>query len=356
MDDIFAIQDEISLAVADKLKLEILGEERSKLTKRHTDNTEAYNLYLKGVYFMRKHSPEGIEEAKRCFQQALQKDPNYGLVYVHLAEISIYGTLWGNVPPRKAYSEVKEYLQMALKIDDALAEAHSFLGYIIHALFNWNWKEAQNEFEKALRLDPNNVEIHLWYSYFLMFTGRSEEAILEARKVQEWDPLSSVINSGIGLALLHAGHYDAAIEEIRSALTIDPDYHQSHLYLGYCLFQKSLYEEAIEEFEKAVNLSGSAPFQVMVLAIAYHKIEKKVEAEKLFESLMARSKEVYVPPLCFFYIHHVQGEKDKAFEWLKQACQEPDLFLSIMNVIPVDLLRIPDEQKYQGLLKEYGLR
>jgi TolB-like protein/Tfp pilus assembly protein PilF len=356
MEDIFAIQDEISLTNTDKLKLELLGEEKSKLTKRYTENTEAYNLYLKGVYFMRKHSPEGIEEAKRCFRQALQKDPNYGLVYVHLAEISIYGTLWGNVPPREAYSEVKEYLQMALKRDDALAEAHSFLGYIIHALFDWNWKEAKNEFEKALQLEPNNVEIHLWYSYFLIFTGRFEEAIIEARMVQKWDPLSSVINSGVGLALLHAGQYDSAIEELRAALTIDPDYHQSHLYLGYCLFQKSLFEEAVKEFGKAVELSGGAPFQLMVLAIAYYEIGKKVEAKKLFESLINLSREVYVPPLCFFYIHHVQGERDKAFEWLERACQETDLFLSVLNVIPIDLLRFPDEPKYQEFLKKYGLR
>jgi serine/threonine protein kinase/Flp pilus assembly protein TadD len=355
MEDIFAIQDEISLAIVNKLKLELLGDEKSKLTKRYTENTEAYNLYLKGVYFMRRHSPEGIEEAKRCFQHALKKDPNYGLVFVHLAEISIYGTLWKNVPPRKAYSEAKKYLQRALEIDDTLAEALGFLAYI-HAFCDWNWKEAENEFEKALQLDPNNVENRLWYSYFLIFSGGSEEAIIEARKVQELDPLSSVINSGIGLALLHGEQYDTAIEELRAALKIDPDYHQSHLYLGYCLFQESLFEEAIVEFEKAVELSGSAPFQVMVLAVAFYEIGRKVEAEKLFESLKDRSKDEYVPPLCFFYIHRVQGEKEMAFEWMEQACQESDIFLSAFRVFPVDFLRLPDEPEYMDLFKKYGLK
>jgi serine/threonine-protein kinase len=304
---------------------------------------------------MRRYTPEGIEEAKRYFQEALQKDPNFGLVYVRQAWISIFETYWGNVTPHEAYSKAKEYIQKALEINDALAEAHAVLGHI-HAFYDWDWKEAEDELKQALQLDPKNAENHLWYSYYLTVTERHEAAIIEAKQAQDLDPLNSEINANRGLALLHARQYDTAVEELRTALKIDPDYHQSHLFLGYCFFQKSMFEEAIEEFEKSIELSGRAPFQMMVLAIMYYGIGKKVEAEKLFEILKKRSRDEYVPPLCFFYIQQARGETDKAFEWLERACKEHDSFLSWMRVFPIDLLHIPDEPKYQDLLKKYGLR
>ena len=354
MEDIFDIQDEISLAIVDKLKVKLFRREKDSMAKRYTDDIEAYNLYLKGIHSLRRITAKGFEEAIECFQLALQKDPNYALAYDGLASIEIISAYFANVPPHDGYPRAREYAQKALEIDKALGEAHATLGFI-HAFYDWNWREAEKEFKQALELSPNNAENHMVYSNFLTISQRHEVAIVEANRAQELDPLSSYINAERGSAFLFAGQFDRTIEELRKALKIDPDYHYLHFYLGSCYAGKSMFEEAIEEFEKAVELSGKVHICVLSLAIAYYEIGKRVEAEKLFESLKERSKDEYVPSICFFFIHLVQGEKDKALEWLERACKEHDSFLLWMRVFPVDSFRIPDEPMYQDLLKKYGL-
>ncbi len=258
------------------------------------------------------------------------------------------------MPPHDGYPRAREYAQKALEIDKALGEAHATLGFI-HAFYDWNWREAEKEFKQALELSPNNAENHIVYSQFLTISERHEVAIVEANRAQDLDPLSSYINAERGSAFLSAGQFNRAIEELRKALKIDPDYYFLYFYLGCCYVGKSKFEEAIKELEKAVELSGGIHWMVMALAITYHEMGKEDEAEKLFESLKKRSRDEYVPPICFFYMHQFRGEKDKAFEWLERACKEHDSWLTWMRVIPIDFLRIPDEPKYQDLLKKYGL-
>ena len=354
MEDIFDIQDEISLAIVDKLKVKLFGREKDSMAKRYTDDIEAYNLYLKGIHSLRLMTAHGMEESIECFQQALQKDPNYALAYDGLASVEIISAMFSNVPPQNAYPRAREYAQKALEIDKALGEAHATLGFI-HAFYDWNWREAEKEFKQALELSPNNAENHMVYSNFLTISQRHEVAIVEANRAQELDPLSSYINAERGSAILCTGQFDRAIEELSKALKIDPDYYFIYFWLGCCYAGKSKFEEAIKEFEKAVELSGGIHWMVMALAITYHKMGKEDEAEKLFESLKKRSRDEYVPPICFFFIHLVQDEKDEAFEWLERACKEHDSFLLYMRVFPVDSFRIPDEPTYQNLLKKYGL-
>jgi len=163
------------------------------------------------------------------------------------------------------------------------------------------------------------------------------------------------MNTLSGQAFFNLEQYDRAIEELRIGMKIDPYYHPSHFFLGLFFLGKSMFEQAIEELEIAVELSGGASWPLTILAITNYEIGKKVEAEKIFDSLEKRSRDEYVPSLCFFYIHLIQGEKDKALEWLKRACKERDSFLPYMRIFPVDFLRIPDEPKYQELLKKYGM-
>ena len=354
MRDIFDIQDEITLAIVDKLKVKLLRREKEALAKRYTEDVEAYNLYLKGMHFVSLFTAEGYEKAIRCFQQALQKDPNYALIYHGLALVEGTGYLYRNVPPYEAYPKAREYLQKALEIDNALGEAHAYMGWI-HAFYDWNWKEAEKKLKLALELNPDYAEGHIWYSEFLAVTERNEEALREAKRAQALDPLSSWANGEVGEAFWRVGQYDRAIEEFIKALKIEPDNHRLHFLLGFCYLGKSMFEEAIEEYEKAVELSGRNPFQEVILAITYCEIGKKVEAEKLFESLKKRSKDEYVPPLCFFYIHLARGEEDNALEWLERACKERESYLTWIRVMPFDFLRIPEEPKYQDLLKKYGL-
>ncbi|MFP4081951.1 MAG: protein kinase domain-containing protein [Candidatus Aminicenantes bacterium] len=352
LDDIFAIQDEISLAIVDNLKVKLLKKEKEAVLKRHTDNIEAYNLYLKGVYFLRMYTPEGFKKAIEYFNHALQEDPNFALLYSGLAEVFYAISYWGNVSPRDSYPKAKAYVNKALKIDDTLGEAHAALG-LIHTFFDWDWKKAEQELLKALQLNPNAAWVRMSYSWFLTLRQRHEEAIHEAKQAQELDPLSSNINAHVGFALFLASRFDRAIEELQAALTMDPNFFLSHYYLSLVYRVKSMFERGIQENEKAVELSGGASWVTMMLATAYFEAGKTTQGEELFESLRKRSRQEYLPPLGFFYIHLYKGHKDQAFEWLKKACDERDSFLPWCVIIPKFI--IPDEPGFNALLKKAGL-
>jgi len=356
LEDIFAIQDEISLAIVEALKVKLLKTEKAAIVKRHTEDLEAYNLYLKGNYYWQMMTPEGFDKAIECFEQALQKDPHYVLAYTGLSSVYWLSSYFGNVPPNEAYPRAKEYAKKALDIDNTLAEAHASLGFI-NMNYDWNWKAAEREFKQALQLDPNSALTHLQYSTLLILTERHEEAIAEAKRAQELDPLSSYINTwGVGLAFFNAYQYDRAIEELRMTLTINPNYFLAHWFIGAAYLGKSMFEEAVAEYEKAVDLSGGTPIVMTHLAILYYESGKKDKAEKLFDSLKQRQRNEYIPPMCFYLINKVRGDHDQAFEWVKRACEEHDSFLPWLIVTPtIETGRIPDEPRYRALLKKAGL-
>jgi len=354
LEDVFAIQEEISLAIVEALKVKLLKTEKAAIVKRHTEDLEAYNLYLKGNYYWQMMTPEGFEKAIECFEQALKKDPHYALAYIGMASVFWTSSYFGNVPPHEAYPRAKEYAKKALEIDDTLAEAHASLG-IINTNYYWNWKEAEQEFKQALQLNSNYALTHLFYSMLLTFTGRHEEAISEAKQAQELDPLSSYINTLVGNTFFFIARYDDEIEELMMTLKMNPNYFMAHLFLGQAYLQKSMFEEEIAEFEKAVDLSGGVPFAMTWLTIAYYESGKKAKAEKLFDSLKKRQRDEYVPPICFYLIHKVRGEQDRAFEWVKRACEKHDSILPWFRFFPIDRYRIPDEPRFKALMKKAGL-
>ncbi len=354
MKDIFDIQDEISLAIVDNLKVKLLGKEKAAIVKRHTEDLEAYNLYLKGTHYWQMLTIEGLDKAIECYEQALQKDPHYALAYTGMAWVYWISSYFGNVPPNEAYPRAKEYAKEALEIDDTLAEAHASLGFI-NMNYDWNWKAAEREFKQALQLNPNSALTHMQYSFLLTFTGRHEEAISEAKRARELDPLSSFINANSGLAFLYGGRYDEAIEILRMTITMNPNYFLSRYVLGMAYRGKSMIEEAIAEQKKSVDLSGGTPRAVTALATTYYEFGKKAKADKLFDSLKQRSGDEYVPPIFFYLIHRVRGEQDQAFEWLERACNEHDSFLPWFRVFPIESWRIPDEPRFKALMKKAGL-
>ena len=351
MKDVFAVQDEISMAILDNLKVKLLGEKKAMITKRHTENLEAYNLYLKGTYCWQMLTAEGYKKAAEYFEQALQKDPEYALVYVGLAAINNVSTTFGNVPPDEAYPKANEYINKALKIDNTLAEAYSILGHI-NTFYYWNWKEAERNFKHALQINPNSSLIHIYYSFLLTCTGRHEEAISEAKRAQELDPLSSYINTELALAYSYDGQYDKAIEEYQMTLTINPNYFYVHLMLGNAYYAKGMIREAIAEIEEAVDLSDGNPFATAALVCGYYLIGKKDQAKRLFDSLMKKSESEYVPPASFYMIFSFRGEEEKALEWLKKACTDHDTFLPWLRA---SRIYIPEGSRYMALLREAGL-
>jgi len=353
MEDIFAIQDEISLAIAEKLKLELLGEEKSKLTKRYTEDVEAYNLYLKGNYFCQMYSADGFTKAIECFEQALQKDPGYALAHVGIANTLYFQCYFIDVPPNESIPKGKKHVEKALDIDENLAEAHATLGQIL-SLYDWDWKAAEKEFKRALGLNQNSADIHRLFSTFLSVTGEQEKAVVEIKRACELDPLNINYSAHLGERLLFAGQVDEAIDHLKKTTVMAPQFFYSYAMLGYGYVAQSKIEEAIAAYEKAFELSGGMPSAVWALALAYFKAGRKSEAEKLFNSLKERAKKKYMPPTFFISLHKALGDLDQAYKWLEKACDEHDIWLPFCLVFTDDDMRLPFDQRSAELLKKKG--
>ncbi|MBP6979017.1 MAG: adenylate/guanylate cyclase domain-containing protein [Bacteroidales bacterium] len=351
MKDVFDIQDEISLAILDNMKVKLLGETKAMITKRHSENLEAYNLYLKGAYYWQMLTMKGFKKAIEFFELALKKDPDYALAYIGLAAVNISSAFWGNVIPNKAFLKANENLSKALNIDSTLAEAYCELGKIC-TFYYWNWKEAERNFKHALQINQNQAFFHISYSFLLTFTGRHKEAISEAQRAKELDPLSPFINTHAGIAYAYADQPEMAIEEYHATLTINPNYFFAYFHLGKVYSEKSMFIEAIAALEKAVELSNENPFATAFLACNYYLIGKVDQADKILDSLKKRTEIEYVPAISFYLIHRVRGEEDLALEWLEKACDEHDTFLPWLKANPV---YFPEGSKYKLLLQEVGL-
>jgi len=354
MKDVFAIQEEISQAILDNLKVKLIAEESVEMLKRHTESLEAYNFYLAGSYYWQTMTAEGFKKAFEQFGQALQKDPNYALAYTGLASIYVASSYYGNIRPNEAYPKAIEFTKMALKIDNTLAEALALLGFI-NFNYYWNWKKAEIYFKQALQKNSNSTIGHLHYSMFLTCIGRHEEAISEAKKAQELDPLSLYTNAHVSLILCWASYFDEAMEVARKTITMNPNYYNSHRMLAIAYWAKSMNEEAIAEFKKVVDLSDGIPYYVAELAGRYYEYGKPDETEKLYVSLKKRSEHEYVIPMSFYLIHKIRGEFDLAYEWLERAINEHDSMVPWFLPIPMKNVNILEEPKFNGLLKKAGL-
>jgi len=354
MKDVFAIQEEISQAIVDNLKIKLIAEESFEILKRHTENLEAYNFYLAGTYYWQTMTAEGFKKAFEQFGQALQKDPNYALAYTGLASIYVASSYYGNIRPNEAYPKAIEFTNMALKIDNTLSEALAMLGFI-NFNYNWNWKKAEIYFKQALQRNSNSTTGHLHYSMFLTCIGRHEEAISEAKKAQELDPLSLYTNAYVSLILCWARHFDEAIEVAQMAISMNPNYYNSHRMLALAYWAKSMNKEAIAEFKKVVDLSGGIPYYLAELAGRYYEYGKHDETEKLYVSLKKRSEHEYVIPMSFYLIHKIRGEFDLAYEWLERSINEHDSMVPWFLPIPMKNVNILEEPRFNGLMKKAGL-
>jgi len=232
IEDIFAIQDEISLAIVDRLKVKLLKEEKAKLVKRFTENQEAYNLYLKGRYFWNRRYEGGLQKGIEFFQQAIEKDPLYALAYVGMADCYILLGHFGWLPPKEAYPRARTAAEKALEIDDKLAEAHTSMGWI-RTFYDWDWVGAEEEFKRALNLNPNYATGYEWYAVSLAPMERLDEASILLKRALELDPLSLMISTVVGLGLYWARQYDEALDQYRRTLEMDPNFSLAYLFQGF---------------------------------------------------------------------------------------------------------------------------
>ncbi|MGA9886742.1 MAG: protein kinase [Candidatus Acidiferrales bacterium] len=352
-DDIFVVQDEISNEISGKLRLQLTRAEKKRLTKHHTENAEAYRLYLKGRHYWNRWTEEGFYKAIEYFQQAVEKDPSYALAYAGLADSYVLLGWNSYLPPKGVLPRGKAAAMTALQLNPDLAEAHTALAALLW-LHDWRWEEAQREFKRSLELSPTYATANHWYAEYLMTMGGHPEAIARMQNGQELDPLSLIINVAVGWAFYHARRYDEAIEQLRRTVELDPNYPVTYWILGLLLRKTGRYELAITEGEKGVKLSGGSPLMRAALAHTLGTAGRTNEASQMLDDLTQLAKQKYVAPYFFAGIHIGLGEHDRAIEYLEKSYEEHSHWLIYLHIDPsMDELR--DNPRFQDLLWRIGL-
>jgi serine/threonine-protein kinase len=348
LSDIFAIQEGIAREIAENLRLRLTGDEKKRLEKRYTDNTEAYRLYLKGRYHWNTRAEEGLKKGIEHFKLAIEADPGYALAYSGLADCYTMMCWHAMVPARDIFPKAKAAATRALALDDRLAEAHASVGAVSET--DWDWGRAERQYRRALELNPNYATAHQWYGEYLAHTGRFDEAFREMKKAQELDPLSRIINTELGWIHHAAREYDKAIEQYRSVIDLDPDFALARWRLGEAFKQTGLYDEAIVEIQEAVRLTGSSPRMVARLGHAYAVAGRKREALTALHELNGMSERRYVSPYEIAVIYAGLGEKELVFKWLGRAYEDRSSWLTFLKVEPsFDKLR--SEPEFVDLVK-----
>jgi len=354
MQDIFAIQDEISLAIVDKLRVNLLGDGRTRFAGSRTTDPEAHNLYLKGAYYLFKLTPEDMRKGEAYLRQAIEKDPNYARAYAELANLYNYLPFYTFLPPRQIFPKAKEAAQKALEIDDTLGEAHAALA-LGKMYYDWNWEEAEREFKRALELNPGNMGIHADYSAYLMYRTRFDEAIREIEKAIEGDPVSPGLYFIAGVVFYYSGRDDEALEAFKNCVAMAPNSTFHHLFLGIVYARKSMYEEALAEFEQErIVTNGMNPWVYPSTATVYMKMGKIEETRQLLNELLERSEQQYLPPTSIAALYFILGENDEGFIWLDKAYEARDYWLAFLKIEPT-LNRPSADPRYQEMLRKVGL-
>ena len=346
LEDVFAIQDDIAKSIVNALKIEVLGEKEMPIVKAHTENPEAYEAYLKGLFHYFKLSPEHVELALDYYQLALKKDPNYALAYTGIVGVWISRGVFGIVPPHEASPKVKEAVMKALELDDKLAEVHFQLANL-RFYFEWDWGDAGIEYRRAIELNPNNANIHLIYSSFLDMTGYPEEAIAEIKRALELDPLNFFAQCVYGLHLFNWRQHDDAIAHFHNTLRTEPNFPLAHEGLWVALHQKQMDEEALVEAKKYFDILGDREV-VEALECGYAEAGYPGAMSLAAEKLAERSKQTYIQSSQIARLYDHASEKDRALEWLEKAYEEREPSLVDLNVWPDGAVR--DDPRFQALL------
>jgi tetratricopeptide (TPR) repeat protein len=318
--DIFAAEAEIAKAIADTLQAKLTGAEEKAIAKRPTENPEAHELFLKGRFFWNKRTGADLRTAIDYFNQAVGKDPSYALAYAGLADS--YGLLsdYGAASPADAFPQAKEAAQKALEFDDTLAEALTSLALVL-ASYDLDFERSIQEYERAIRLNPNYATAHQWYSELLAQMGRFNAGIAEGKRAVELDPLSLSNKAGLGWVYFSARRYDEAIAQFRKTIEMDPRFYYPHWLLGQVWQSKGQLSEAIAEYRKAVELSDD-PYVLALLGQAYARAGQRDEAQKILAVLNEQAKSRYVHAYSFALMYLALGDKERAIDEMERAYRD----------------------------------
>jgi DNA-binding winged helix-turn-helix (wHTH) protein/TolB-like protein len=348
--DIFGVEDSISEQVAKALAPKLTGEEKRLLAKRYTENTNAYEAYLKGRYFFEKRTTEGCKKGIHYFQQALEADPNYALAYAGISDC--YITLSTIFPSHEWSPNAARAALTALELDPELAEAHASLGRI--KSHRWDWSGALEEFKKVIELNPNYASARAWYGLCLGELGRFDEALAEIKRAQALDPVSLIINSQFGSLLYMSRRYNEAVQQFRKTLEMDPDFAVTRFILGYAYEALGKYEDALKEYKHSQgDLGNLAEFTACVGRMDAFS-GRREQALYAIDELIHLSESGYVQASLIATIYAALGDKDEAFQWLERAYVEHDDDLCMLKFdTRLDSLR--GDPRFDSLLQRVGL-
>jgi TolB-like protein/Tfp pilus assembly protein PilF/predicted Ser/Thr protein kinase len=358
MIDLFAVQQEIARNISDKLKVRLSAEQQKQVTRGATQNSEAYDLYLRGRYYWNERTPESVHKSIEFFERALDKDPNYALAWVGLADAySVIPAYRGDISPMEAYPKARQAAERALQQDGSLAEAHSAMGTILG--YQREWGTAERELQQAIELDPRNATAHYFYGFLVLApTGRFDEGIAEIKKSLEIDPLVLVVNSNLGRVYTYRREYDRALQQYRRTLEIEPSFGHAHLRMFESYELEGMYEKAVEESRSIVARRPETPgisrdgsdflrrAYVAGGAKGYWQARLDLAKEALREERASPAK------VALIYAH--LGQMNTAFEWLTKGVDLYDEQATWMNASPMfDIMR-PDP-RFAALVRKMGL-
>ena len=329
LDDILATEERIATSVSEALRVELSGEDRARLSRGGTSNPEAHRHYLRGRYHRDIIIEEQLRRAVDSFSKAIEVDPGFALAYWGLSETWILLTDWGWEPQEKALPHARRAAEQALALDDSLAEAHGALALLSE--YEWDPVTAEREYRRALKLDPNSVDVRQQWAYFLALQDRFKEAFAEIRFVLETDPMSARANRNLTDVLFSSGRHRDAMEQVELALVLDPGDQVLLLYKGRILAGQGRFDEALAELERADGLKG---FRLQFLGWVYARSGRTEKARTVLGELHQRARESFVSPTCFALVHAGLGEYDQTFEWLESALAGRDPGLLYLRYYP----------------------
>ena len=339
--DIFDIQDEITLAIVDALKVRLMGPEKAGVLQRATESAEAYQLYLKGRYHANKYVADGVQKGIEYYRQAIDIDPTYALAYAGLADAYVLLIQHAAAPKTETTAKARAAALRAIELDDRLAEAHSALG-LIKTFYEWDWAGAERELQRAVELNPNSAHSFHLYGIYLCIAARFDESLAAYTRAHELDPLSPGISEHLGWPHYYSRRYELAEAQFRKTLEMEPDFKNTLFRLGLALTQMGRYDEAEASFKRSFEV-GDDRDTLAWLGYVYAITGRRRETSELLAQLEERSRREYVPAYAFAIIHLGLGEKDKALDWLETAARQHDYWLIFSKVDPfLDPLRGED--------------
>ena len=350
MDDIFALQDEISEHVVDALKV-TLGTEAKEEMKRPTASVEAYQLYLKGLHNWYKRDTGSLQKAADFFEQAVAVDPDYALAHAGLVTSHCSLAFYG-MEPSIARAKASAAAERAAALAPGVAEVHAALG-LYAAWLAFDWETAERELRAAVEASPSYALAHIWYSMVLATLSRHGEAIALATHAQELDPLSPYANTALGLAQVQAGLRNEALPALEESINIDADFLYSLWVIGSTYGALGRHEEAVANLEKAVTLSGRGSYYLGWLGWAYGVAGRKPEAERILDELTAGFSNGDIQPVFLTWVCSGLGDMDSAFEWLEKSVVQGDPAASFIGFPTMDPLR--EDPRFDGIRKRLGL-